>query len=206
MRMFNRLGLGAAASVMLAATALGSASADQPPPSGGAPITGVSPAVASDGEVCVDVLSKQTDSDGNSLILASVCSKSLDDAQSRAIQQAREAKARAGETKLTLIETTLADIYRDYNDNYNQLRRLVGYDGTCDGAGYTMSAWVNDIPKASHAKGFGKCNAMRLRNKGTYAAVTTGYYWMPVNFPLPFNDDTDQYHPYCYPGGGISSC
>lgn len=91
-----------------------------------------------------------------------------------------------------LTEWLLIRLYINYNQNSLQ-REIYGTAGPCDGAGYTFGAFAGDPKRMSSSQGYNGCNAVRLRNlQGQFA-----YLFEPANWVSGWNDNTDQYHPYC---------
>ena len=185
-----------AAAVLLSASLYGSASADPPSQEVGSVTGSVPIAVAGPGEVCVDVISKETDAKSVSLVLGSACSRSLSDARAQAAGMANatvsaRSSSQASGTVTTLTSTLLIQLFIDYGQNPLQ-REIYGGYGPCDTAGYTYAAYSADVGRISSSAGYNNCNAIRLKDTGG----SHGYFFQSVNFPGSFNDGTVEYHPY----------
>ena len=115
--------------------------------------------MAGPGEVCVDVISKETDVKGLSLVLGSACSKLLSDARPQAasianatVSARRSSQASGTVTPLTL--TLLIQLFINYGQNPRDLQReIYGSFRPCDTAGYTFAAYSADVGRISSPAG-----------------------------------------------------
>lgn len=177
--------------VLVATSIFGASTASAAPPSAG-PLA-PAPSTQAPGPFCVDYLSKDIGPDGNSVTVASACSDlSIDIARTQARAAVVKKASQAGMSATPLTEWVLIRLYN--NPGWTSLQReILGTAGPCDGAGYTFGAFPGDPPRLSSSRGYNGCNAVRLRNlQGQYS-----YLFQPANWLTAWDNNTNQYHPYC---------